>query len=256
MKSILKNQEFISTRPEGQNNELRNLIEAEGGKLLEMPTIEIKAANLSIDEEDMLDHISQYSWIVFTSPNGIRYFFKKLYEITGSYELPSSIKTAVVGRKTSRVLADFGHEATFVNPGNTAEDLAEELEKAINSDDLILFPEGDIAQNVISQRLSKIADCVNLIVYVNDIPKTINKEFLNKIINDQYEAIILTSPSTFNNLMIALKNKIQANKLRLICIGNTTANEVINSGLKPIATASMSNIAGIFDAILEYSKNK
>nr|MDA3930750.1 uroporphyrinogen-III synthase [Prolixibacteraceae bacterium] len=110
---ILKNKTFISTRPANQNKELANLLEANGAILLEMPTIEIKPVTLSLDEEDMLEHINQFSWIVFTSPNGIRYFFKKLYEITGSYELPSSMKTAVVGIKTNQVLNEFGHDATF-----------------------------------------------------------------------------------------------------------------------------------------------
>lgn len=251
MSSMLKNKVFISTRPKGQNGELAMLINQHGGELLEMPTIEIKPAKLTYEQEDLLDHISQFSWIVFTSPNSIRFFFEKLYEVTASYDLPSSIKTAVVGRKTGQLLLDFGHETTLENPGNTAEDLAEELAKAVNNEDLLLFPEGDLARSVISQRISSVAECVHLTVYQNVLPDNINSEYLTRITKNQYDGIILTSPSSFNNLKSALKNKVDAKKLKLICIGSTTASELEVNGIKPIAVASMASTQGIVEAIID-----
>lgn len=256
MSQLLKHKTFISTRPQGQNTELKKLLEEQGAQLLEMPTIEIKPASLSLDEEDMLDHISQFSWIVFTSPNGIRYFFKKLNEITGSFDLPSSVKTAVVGSKSSRVLAEYGHETTLENPGTTGEDLAEELVKAINTDDMILFPEGDIAKRTISNRLSAIAECVHLTVYKNTMPPAINQQYLDLIIKNQYTSIVLTSPSGFINLVSLLKDKLTLTDLRLICIGSTTANEVSDRGLTPKAVATMTNAQGVFNAILESTVNE
>ena len=248
---FLENKVFISTRPAGQNSELKTLLNSKGAQLLELPTIEIRPSELSLDEEDMLEHINQFTWIVFTSPNGIRFFFKKLYEITGSYALPSSIKTAVVGKKTSHVLSEFGHESTLENKGTTAEDLAEELLKAINSDDVLLFPEGDMARQTVSEIASRHAECVNLVVYKNQLPKFVDKEILNKIIKNDYESIILTSPSCFINLISLLNQKTDIKKLKLVCIGTTTASEVIEKGIEPVATATMTSASGIVDAILE-----
>ena len=250
MTHLLQNKVFISTRPEGQNGELKQLLEAQGAKLLEMPTINIQPTALTVDEEDLLIHINQFSWIVFTSPNGIRFFFQKLNEVTGSYYLPPSIKLASVGRKTSKLLLEYGHETTLENPGNTGEDLAEELSKAINEEDALLFPEGDLARGVIAERLEGTASCEKIVVYQNKLPESINQTGVKQIINGKYDGIILTSPSGFNNLVTILNGKTDLTKLKLICIGSTTALEVSNNGLKPLATAKMSSAGGIVDAIL------
>ena len=251
MSNLLRNKVFISTRPADQNKELKNLLEKEGAKLLEMPTINIQSNDLTGKEEDMLIHINQFSWIVFTSPNGIRFFFQKLNEITGSYYLPSSIKLASVGKKTSRLLMEYGHEVTIENPGNTSEDLTEELLKAVNEEDSILFPEGDLARGVIADRLSETASCETLVVYKNTIPTHINQNILTQIIKGKYDGIILTSPSGFNNLMTILNNKTETQKLKLICIGSTTASEVTLNGFKPVAIARMSSAEGIVEVILD-----
>lgn len=250
MSNLLQHKTFISTRPAGQNEELKILLESHGAQLLEMPTIEILPANLSSEDEESLNHINQFSWIVFTSPNGIRFFFDKLNEVTGSYYLPPSIKLATVGKKTSDILLGYGHETTLHNPGNTGEDLANELMKAINSEDAVLFPEGDLARGVITKMISAVATCENMVVYQNSLPVNVNSDALQRIIKNQYEGIILTSPSGFNNLLALLKNNTNRQKLKLICIGSTTASEVLANGLTPMATARVSSAEGIVEAIL------
>lgn len=249
---------FISTRPKGQNKELKIRLENEGAKLLELPTIEIKAATLTFEQEDMLQHISQFSWIVFSSVFGVQFFFEKLYELNGSYYLPASIKIATIGSKTSSVLSKYGQESTLENPGETGTDLAHELINAINNEDFILFPEGDLSRRTITEIVSKKAECVNLVMYHNSIPNTFNSEILDLIINDQYDGIILSSPSGFNNLISIVKHKLNPQKLKLICIGTTTETEVLVNNIIPIARAETSNIEGIVHAILNlyHSRSK
>lgn len=250
MGNLLQNKTYISTRPTGQNGELKRLLENEGAKLIEMPTIEIESAKLNLDDEDLLKHISQFSWIVFSSPNGIRFFFEKLNEVNGSYYLPTSIKIATIGTKTSSVLIEFGYETTLENTGNTGADLAQELLKEINNEDFILFPEGNLARHTITKSIFQKADCINLIVYHNKLPNQINEDALKQIIKNQYDGIVLTSPSSFNNLVFLLNNKIDLQTLKLICIGSTTESEVTAKGLKTMATAKTSSIEGIVEAIL------
>lgn len=254
MDKALENKTFISTRPQGQNDELKALIGMHGGKLLELPTITITPNELESSAIQILQNINQFSWIVFTSPNGIRYFFKNLENINGNHQLPPSIKTAVVGNKTLQVLKEFGHQATLLNPGTTGAELAKEMLKVVNPEEAILFPEGDLARSVIAKTLSKIASCTQIVLYRNKLPETIDQDILQIIVDDLYHSIILTSPSSFNNLVIALNNRISLNKLRLICIGTTTANEVIKNNIKPISTAAMTSSQGIVDAILQHSK--
>ena len=67
MNDILSHRVFISTRPKGQNEELKNLLLKEGASLLELPTIEILPAELDHEDEQKFSKLESYSWIVFTS---------------------------------------------------------------------------------------------------------------------------------------------------------------------------------------------
>ncbi len=236
---------IISTRPKRQNNELKQLLEKQGYTLLELPMIEIHRAKLSQSDFEKLKNIQQYNWIVFTSPNGIRNFFQHYKQISGKTSLPANIKTAVVGTTTQKILAEHGNKATLVNPGNTGKELAKFMFEEISETDRILFPEGNLARGIISGILSEKANCESLVVYENRMPCILNEDILQKIIDNQYEFIVLTSPSGFINLKKTLTGKTDLTKLRLVSIGTSTSAEVEAHGLKPHATANMSNAQGI-----------
>jgi uroporphyrinogen-III synthase len=242
---------IISTRSFGQNEELKILLEKQGYTLLELPMIEIHRAKLTQSGIEKLKNIQQYNWIVFTSPNCIRHFFYHLEQNTGLKKLPSQIRTAVVGTTTQRILTEYDSMATIVNPGNTGKELAEYMLGKVNENNKILFPEGDLARGQIAQVLSINAQCESLVVYENRMPHEIDSTLIQQIIDDNYEYIILTSPSGFMNLKEVLNGRTDLAKLRLVSIGTTTSAEVEAHGLKPYVTANMSNAQGIAKVIAE-----
>ena len=87
-----------------------------------MPTIEVKPLPLDEFAWQQLKNIESFNWVVFTSPNGLRYFFARLFELQNHYGLPEHLKIGVVGKKTAASLECYGTSASFINLGNTAED--------------------------------------------------------------------------------------------------------------------------------------
>ncbi|MFW6310231.1 MAG: uroporphyrinogen-III synthase, partial [Prolixibacteraceae bacterium] len=132
MNQPLKNKTFISTRPAGRSDELTALFEKAGAKVLEMPLIKIQAADFSDPEKKWLQNTEQFQWLVFTSPNGVNYFFEALSAISAKDHIPPSVQIAVIGTKTEKILNKHGHTASFVNPGNTGEDFAEAFGKKLS----------------------------------------------------------------------------------------------------------------------------
>jgi uroporphyrinogen-III synthase len=254
---MLINKTFISTRPSGQNEELRSLLEQEGANFIEMPTIEIEPAPLNDSDRELLRHIDRFSWIVFTSPNGVRFFFQNFNETIKNTQLPVALKIAVIGIKTAAVLEQYGYHATLINPGNTGKELGKELLEITTKDDNFLFPEGNLARRNICTLLAQKAKCTNLIVYHTVNPKYIDLNILNRIKKHQYELIILTSPSGFNNLIKAIDEQLSPKELKFICIGTTTANEVKAKGYTPFLTAQKASAEGIYESLLaHYSGSK
>lgn len=256
MGKLLENKIFISTRPVGQSAELENLLADESATLISMPTIEIKPLPLDEFSVSQLKNLAAFNWIVFTSPNGLKYFFARLFEIQNNYGLPEHLKIAVVGKKTAAHLECYGTSASFINLGNTAEDFVADFFHRVNLGERVLFPIGNLARTVIEDKISKKAVCTRILFYETILPETVDNKALQLISNDQYNMIVLTSPSSCTNLLQLLPEKTDLQKLRLVCIGQTTSSEVIRNGIEPLITAGTANSQGIYSAILNYFQKK
>lgn len=256
MSKLLENKVFISTRPAGQSAELESLLAEESATLIAMPTIEIRPLPLDEFAWLQLKNLDSFNWIVFTSPNGLKFFFARLFDLQNNYGLPEHLKIAVVGKKTAAHLECYGTSAEFINLGNTAEDFSADFINRVNVGERVLFPIGNLARSVIEDRISKKAICTRVLFYETVIPVTIKEDALQLVLNDQYDMIILTSPSGCSNLLQLVSGKMDTTKLRLVCIGQTTSAEVIRSGIEPLITAGMANSQGISSAIINYFQKK
>lgn len=256
MGKLLENKVFISTRPAGQSAELENLLSEESAILLSMPTIDVRPLPLDEFSWTHLKNIDSFNWIVFTSPNGLRYFFARLFDLQNNYGLPEHLKIAVVGKKTAASLECYGTSASFINLGNTAEDFSADFINRVGQGERVLFPIGNLARSVIEDQISKKADCTRVLFYETVLPDAINEEAFQLILTDQYNMIVLTSPSCCNNLLHLISGKADPAKLRLVCIGQTTSAEVIRNGIEPLITAGTANSQGIFTAIINYFQKK
>jgi len=256
MGKLLENRVFISTRPLGQSAELESLLMEESATLISMPTIEVRP--LPLDEFSLLQmrNLDSFNWIVFTSPNGLKFFFASLFELQHNYGLPEHLKIAVVGKKTAAQLECYGTSASFINLGNTAEDFVADFYHRVNPGDRVLFPIGNLARTVIEDKISKKAICTRILFYETLLPETVDSNILQLITEDKYDMIVLTSPSSCTNLLQLISGKSDPSKLRLVCIGQTTSSEVIRNGIEPLITAGTANSQGIYSAIINYFQKK
>ncbi|MGC9352437.1 MAG: uroporphyrinogen-III synthase [Mariniphaga sp.] len=254
----LQNKLFISTRPAGASDELSHLLNEAGASLLEFPLIEIKAATLSSEEKQLFSRLEQFQWLILTSPNGVRYFFEILQEVTGTQTLPESLQIAVIGEKTGKTLEKYGYNPTFVNPGSTAEDFVEPFARHIageKSKPRIVLPLGNLARTVIQEHLKKLADCTRIDIYRTEMPEKTDKSIAKKIETNRYDMLIFTSPSGIENFL-KIFSGLSVQNIRLACIGETTANAARKKGMFPLVVAQNSSSAGIVESILNYYISK
>jgi len=257
MSAVLQNKLFISTRPQGQSDELKRLFEAEGAELLELPLISIQPLELNTEDKLILNLLEEFDWLILTSPNGVRSFFSSLKE-NGIESLPASLQIGVIGKKTQKVLSTFGYEPAFVNPGNTAEEfVATFIPKIQNNTEKpqILLALGNLARTVIQDELKNHATCTRIDVYETVMPDSTDEKTLQLIRENRYEMLIFTSPSTIQNFM-KLNLNIPAEDLRISCIGEITAREAKNQGISPTVVAEDASAQGIVDAIINHYSKK
>jgi uroporphyrinogen-III synthase len=251
VRQLLQDKVYISTRPLNQSAELEELLQTAGAQLLKMPTIEIQPAHWTSEMNAVIAQIGNYDWILFTSANGVKYFFLQLQQLTKSFELPQTLKIATVGKQTAIELEEYGQKAHFISPGNSSEDLANSLLQVMQAEDKVLLSVGSLARETLELKLREHVTCSRLDVYHTVIPKYFDEKIIEKIGTDQYDQIIVTSPSAFVNLLTVLEGKVDFGRLRFTSIGKTTTSEIIKHHLTPTIQALMASSEGIFKAIVE-----
>jgi len=253
---ILHDKTIISTRPKGRNNELRRLIEQHGGTLLELPMIEIKACALSNEDRTAMGELEQYQWIVFTSPNGIRHFFKHAGEHRQK-PLPTHIKCAAIGRKTAEHLNAYGYQAQAINQGNTSHDFADYLKDVFkDKKPNVLWPTGNLSRLTLKHKLAHVANVQPMVVYHTTKPDAVDNQLLAKVAQGHFDMLVFTSPSGFDNFIEYTGIEPDKFHVPMASIGYTTTGSIQQYGFIPAVTARMSSSDGIVDSIVQYFNEK
>lgn len=93
------------TRAREQSPELAGKLAALGAEVVELPLITISK---EIDKHVLLDvftELGSYDWIVFTSANGVRYFFEEFFRIYDDIRSLGLLRFAAVGEATAKAIA-------------------------------------------------------------------------------------------------------------------------------------------------------
>jgi uroporphyrinogen III methyltransferase/synthase len=90
------------TRTRDQNSELREKLEALGAEVLELPLITISKDVDKVGFVEILSELGTYDWIVFTSANGVRYFFEDFLKGYADIRALGLLRFACIGRATAR----------------------------------------------------------------------------------------------------------------------------------------------------------
>ena len=108
----LKDYRILITRGKEQADRFKATIEQYGGTPIMVPLLAFQLPTNLTAIERMLQHISNYQWLILTSQNGVRFFFKLVEKFhVLRHTLP---KIAVIGTKTEEELVRYGYKADFI----------------------------------------------------------------------------------------------------------------------------------------------
>lgn len=246
----------VVTRARAQASDLTKKLEAQGAKVIEVPAIKIVPADDYAPLDAAIADINAYKWLVFTSANGVEYFFERLLHIGKDARALFGVKLAAIGSATAKALADHGLTADLIPSAYKAEELAEALVDKITAGDKILIARAKVAREVLPESLRKIGADVNVVTAYQTVADCDNKEELLEALGSGAASIVtFTSSSTVTNLLKVLGDKKDLlNKVALAAIGPVTAETLKQHGLTPAISAAQYTIDGLMTAIQEYYK--
>lgn len=242
------------TRPADQSRELAALLHDAGADVAITPTIRIQQRKLSPLARKAIEEVQQYSWIVFTSANGVRIFFSYLYEMGLDGRALAKARIAAIGDKTADTLRDFGIVADCVPREFSQEGLAAELR--ISSGDRVLIPRAAVAREALTEELQAQGARTDVIPVYDTLADPAGIDTLRrKLEQGRIHLVTFTSSSTVEHLVGAVGRDEFTRLLRPVkvaSIGPVTTRTLEHAGIAPAIEAKRYNAAGLADAIIDH----
>lgn len=249
----------LVTRARAQASELAERIEELGGEPCEFPVIDIREpegeAEIAVLKE-RLSEAESYQWLIFTSVNGVDYFFRWLRRFKLDIRSFAQARIVAVGPRTAEALESRGLQVEKLPVKFHAESLLERVEGWMKAGERALLPRGDLAREVLPDLLRERGiDAVEIDVYETVLADTQDDLVLEWLRNKEIHMITFTSSSTVTNLLTILrKNGIENPEASLAgvpiaSIGPITSETVRKSGLEVTIEAKQATIEGLLEAV-------
>lgn len=253
---LLQGQRILVTRAKEQATSFSKKIKELGGKPIEIPLIKIQAPQYTKKIEQTMQKLHTYNWIVFTSVNGVHYFFDYLQKFNAVIPELNRPRIAVVGIKTFHAIEKKGLKVDVIPKDFVAESLMDELAKRVKSDDKILLARGNLARSFLPEKLAELGIKVeDLVIYETVLNIERQVELFNLLESRSLDIITFTSSSTVTNFVELLEGtawKDYLESVQIACIGPITEQTAIDVGLTPQIVASDYTIAGLLEAIIHH----
>ena len=232
---------IVVTRAREQASELKRMLEESGAQVLQFPTIEIAPPQ----SWESLDGViqSRYDWLVFTSINGVRAFFERLYAAGKDARSLAGTRVAAVGQVTADDLRARGIVPDVVPERFISTELLPLLaedQRGIRTA-VIRAEEG---RDALIDELRRRGGEVDLAVAYRTVAAESDPSDLG-----EFDIVTFTSASTVDRFF----EKTTPGRALLASIGPTTSDAIRRYGREPDIVAKKSTIQALHDAILEWA---
>jgi uroporphyrinogen III methyltransferase/synthase len=252
----LMGRRIVVTRAREQASDLVKRLSDLGADCIECPTIETVPPDDTKPLDTAIDDLSSYEWLIFTSVNGVNFFFNRLFAKNKDVRALNHVHTAVIGPATAKRLFDFGLKSDIVPESYRAESVV----KAFAQEDIvgkkILLPRAKEARPVLPIELTRMGAVVDEVTaYCTKAVKDDADVILKRLKERAIDMITFTSSSTVKNFRALLPSEgldslIQG--VTIAAIGPITADTARNLGFDVHIVAESYTIAGLCEAIQQY----
>jgi uroporphyrinogen-III synthase len=240
----------VVTRPREQAAPLCAALAAHGAIPMVFPTIEVRAVDNLSTLDRALDALETYAWLVFTSVNGVRFFFERLDARRGG-KLTAGLRVAAVGPATARAIAQRGLTVDAVPDEHRGARIAAALGELAGR--RVLLPRAEIGrEEVVAELLAQGAAVDDVPVY-HTVPATPDPDGLAAL-RRGVDVVTFTSPSTVRNFLMLLGADAR-DLLRgaiIACIGPVTADAARELGLPVHVQPAGASAEGLVEALAAY----
>ena len=252
----LMGRSIVVTRSREQASDLVKRLSDLGAECLECPTITVVPPDDLKPLDMAIENLSSYDWLMFTSVNGVNFFFNRLFEKNNDVRALNNIHTAVIGPATAKRLFDFGLKSDIIPESYRGESVVKAFARKDISGKRILLPRAKEARQVLPLELRKMGAVVDdITAYCNQAVKDDADIVLKRLKERTIDMITFTSSSTVKNFRALLPSeglKRLMQGVSIASIGPITADTARDLGFDVHIVAESYTIVGLCEAIQQY----
>lgn len=246
----------LVTRPEEQAADFVKRLSDLGARCILLPAIKILPPPSWKDLDKAIKNISGYDWILFTSVNGAKYFFERLYFAGKDVRTLGSVKIGAIGPKTKEALIERGISPDLIPDDYLSEGIVESLKGHHIDGKKVLLPRPAIAGKYLPAKLKEMGAIVDEVEAYRTVKPDDNQKKLDILLEgEKIDVITFTSPSTVKNFMAMFRDRPVFGKISksiIACIGPVTEQEAVKEGLKVSIVPDEYTVEGLSEAIAEF----
>jgi uroporphyrinogen III methyltransferase/synthase len=249
---------IVITRPERQADDLANLLISEGAYPIHFPTIKIVPPKDWHKLDAAMEALTSYDWLIFTSANGVQFFFERLREKNKDIRDLKGIKICCIGPATARQIEDRGIKVDLVPEQFIAEGILQSFAAMDLKGRKILLPRAAKARDVLPEGLKKMGAIVDVVSAYQTVNSGKKKDELAALISgNKVDVITFTSSSTVTNFVeIMGRDFILPAHIDVACIGPVTEAAAKKAGFKIDIQQEEYTMEGLVHSLINHVKKK
>jgi len=248
----------VITRPEKQADDLARLLVKEGANPIHFPTIKIVPPPNWRELDSAIKNLEEYEWLMFTSANGVAFFFERLLAKKKDIRDLKGVKICCIGPATAQQVQNKGIKVDLV----PKEFISEGILKSFSGKNLkgkkILLARAAEARDVLPEGLKKLGAIVDVATAYQTVNSGKKKKELDELFKEnQVDVITFTSSSTVNNFIKIMGSDFKLLKgVKVACIGPVTAAAAKKAGLSVDIHQEEYTMEGLVSALIGYFGKK
>lgn len=246
----------VVTRAAAQAQRFTELLEASGARVIEAPAIVIGPPASWEPLDAALSALDTFTWVVFTSTNGVLMVDRRLAALRLGWPALSSRRVAAIGPATADALREHGVRVDVVPAEYRAEGLVARLRPRLTAGDRVLLPRAAQTRDVLVTALRELG------VHVTEVAAYATRKaeggaprLAEALAAGAIDAVTFTSSSTARNFAEAFSDderRAWRGRVAVASIGPITAATAAEYGLTTDIMPAEYTIPALARAIADY----
>jgi uroporphyrinogen III methyltransferase/synthase len=247
---------IVVTRAREQASEFADQLRLLGANVLEFPTIGLRPPDDWAPLDAAIARLAEYDWLAFTSVNGVKFFFERLWEKGRDVRALGRAKLAAIGPKTAAALTGRGLRVDLTPTEFRGEALAAAFGEVAGV--RVLIPRAIEAREALPDELTKRGAKVDVVPAYRTDPGVFDAPALrDALASGKVDAVTFTASSTVRNFATAFGPGEAAQLTKncvVACIGPVTADTARELGLTPTFVCETYTLDALTNRLLDHFK--